>query len=188
MQQKLTEHKEHGTSSVIEYLMWADLFDPYSQMFALVILSPSLPPCCGAVLQEVALQDGGVLVMHLPQWGRWPSSGEHNTLDAGWHGGVSASGRTSCRKQGACCYKAKLWGYTHSTQPHIQTQLHLLFDQFTHLKVLILICLASLSRSVFPKSFLVSCFTFIFLNRGSNWFLFTFFISSSLLAPPTSCL
>lgn len=37
------------------------------------------------------------------------------TVDEGWHGDVCASGRTACSGQGACCYRAKLWGYQSRT-------------------------------------------------------------------------
>lgn len=62
----------------------------HGEVVALPIHSPSLPPVrCVFPASWV------------PRWGRWPSCG--NILDEGWHGDFSASGRTSCRRQGACC-------------------------------------------------------------------------------------
>lgn len=68
-------------------------------------------------------------------WAGWPGTG--NTADDGRHEDASAPGETACRRHGACCYEAKLWGWlpctTSKKQPHLHLSVGNCHDYFVSL-------------------------------------------------------
>lgn len=144
-------------------------------MFTLQSHSPSSPPWHGVFGQPVASPECFCFCHQGWVTQDWKHCGWRTT----WRHGVSASGTTACRKQGACCYEA----HTTST-PSFSYQLSVQVSSqlcFTYLaggfKVLLFIITPSLFPAVFFLILLLSLL--FFLNRSNDWLSLT--LSLSLL-------